>query len=43
MNELSLFVTKTARELEDLERSITTLREEALQALERIQPKPPED
>ena len=41
MNELSLFITKTARELEDLERSITTLREEALQALERIQPKPP--
>jgi EAL domain-containing protein (putative c-di-GMP-specific phosphodiesterase class I) len=43
MNELSLFVTKTARELEDLERSITTLREEARQALESLHSKTFED
>ncbi len=36
MQELSLFVTKTARELEDLERSITALREDAMRTLEGI-------
>ncbi len=36
MKELSLFVTKTAKELEDLERSINALRENAARALEGI-------
>jgi hypothetical protein len=42
MKDLSLFVTKTARELESLERSITTLREEAVEALEDLLKTSPE-
>ncbi|MGC8529940.1 MAG: EAL domain-containing protein [Leptospirillia bacterium] len=37
MNELRQFVSKTVRELEDLERSIAILRQEARQAFEQLQ------